>query len=168
MTRPAALVSFDQMKRIKLTTDQAAGLLKITTAWLGQLVADGWIKKTGRNQFGLVDLVQGYGKYLASEGRRTQKSAAAVRVYDARARELELRVSREMEKLINADDAIAFQKEILEVLDREIGPVASSIENAEGRAECAKHLGAALGRLRTSFEEGWAALRAGKPLPMGE
>jgi hypothetical protein len=168
MTKTAAPVSFDRMKRIKLTTDQAAGLLKITTAWLGQLVTDGWIKKTGRNQFGLVDTVQGYGKYLASEARRTQKSAAAVRVSDARARELELRVSRELEKLIGADDAIAFQKEILEVLDREIGPVAASIEYPEARAEAAKHLGAALGRMRTSFKEGWAALRAGKPLPMGE
>jgi hypothetical protein len=52
-----------------------------------QLSKEGWIEKQGRDQFFLVDVVQGYIRFRNDSDRRAQKSAADGRVRDAPARE---------------------------------------------------------------------------------
>jgi hypothetical protein len=78
-----------------------------------QLSKDGWIEKQGRDQFFLVDVVQGYIRFRNDSDRRAQKSAADSRVRDARAREIELRNAVREGRLIEIDEAIAIVEEMI-------------------------------------------------------
>jgi hypothetical protein len=166
MPPTSKLASAASMKAIERDTDQTATLLGITTAWLGKLVDDGWIKKLGRNRFRLGDVVSGYFNYLQDESRRAQKSAAASRVMDARAAQIENIVKRELENLVEVDDVISFQRGIMGVLDRELRTM-PGIADPELRREVERQLAVALTRCRRSFEEGRHNLEAGRPIDAG-
>ncbi|WP_245471133.1 hypothetical protein [Bradyrhizobium genosp. SA-3] len=78
-----------------------------------QLSKEGWIEKQGRDQFLLVDVVQGYIRFRNDSDRRAQKSAADSRVRDARAREIELRNAVREGRLIEIDEAMAIVEEMI-------------------------------------------------------
>ncbi|KYK44678.1 hypothetical protein A1D31_36495 [Bradyrhizobium liaoningense] len=77
-----------------------------------QLSKEGWIEKQGKDQFYLVDVVQGYIRYRNDADRRAQKSAADSRVRDARAREIELRNAVREGRLIEIEEAMAIVEQI--------------------------------------------------------
>lgn len=87
-----------------LSLDQASKLLMLTPKRIRQLHEQGHIPMAGRNQYPLVGVVQGYVKFLKDEERRTSKSAAASRVTDARADEIELRTKQRLHQLIDIDE----------------------------------------------------------------
>jgi hypothetical protein len=75
-------------------------LLMMSRQRVNQLVADGWIKKQDRGQYGLVDSVQGYIRFLRDEHRRQNMSAAASRISDARAKDIEVRTALRLSHLV--------------------------------------------------------------------
>jgi hypothetical protein len=87
--------------------EQASRLLMITPARIGQLQKNGYIPRGSRGHVPLVGAVQGYINFLKDEERRTSKSAAASRVTDARAKEIELRNQVRLRELIPVEDATA-------------------------------------------------------------
>jgi hypothetical protein len=78
-----------------------------------QLTKEGWIEKQGKDQFYLVDVVQGYIRFRNDSDRRAQKSAADSRVRDARAREIELRNAVREGRLIEIDEAMAAVEQMI-------------------------------------------------------
>lgn len=89
-----------------VSTEQAAQLLMLTPARLGQLAKDGWFAKESRGTYRLVDVVQGYIRFLRDEDRRSTKSAADVGLKAARQREVEIRTAEREGRLIDRQTAI--------------------------------------------------------------
>ena len=65
-----------------ITIDVAAKLLMVTPEWVRRLTKDGWIAKTDRGRYRVVDVVQGYIRFLKDEARRATKTAAHNRLQD--------------------------------------------------------------------------------------
>ncbi|WP_315759785.1 MULTISPECIES: hypothetical protein [unclassified Bradyrhizobium] len=140
----------------------------ITPQWFNRLKRDGWIKSVGKNRYRIIDVVQGYIKYLQDENRRAQKSASASRVQDARAAQIEMQTARELRELVKVDDVLTWQGEILSTLCRELSGVpAASTRDLELRTEIQKQVNGALERSRRAFEEAWQLLQSGKSIDMG-
>ncbi|MDR3401943.1 MAG: hypothetical protein P4L99_05525 [Chthoniobacter sp.] len=153
--------------RLKVTSAEAARLLGVTPRWVRELAAQGFIKKLGRDEYSLADVVQGYAKSLAEDGRQTAQSTSATRVLTARAEELERRVERQLEELIEVDQVLEFNREIVETLERDLLPVWEAIDDPEAKLEVRKNTEAALNRLRATFEAARLRLLAGKPIDDG-
>jgi hypothetical protein len=146
-------------------SDTGSKLLMITPQWFNRLKRDGWIKQVGKNRYRVIDVVQGYIKYLQDENRRAQKSAAASRVQDARAAQIEMQTARDLGKLVDVEDVLTWQSEILGTLSRELtGVPAASTRDLALRAEIEKQVNGAIERCRGQFEEAWALLQSGKPI----
>lgn len=48
-----------------ITIDVAAKLLMVTPEWVRRLAKEGWIAKTERGRYRVVDVVQGYVRFLS-------------------------------------------------------------------------------------------------------
>jgi hypothetical protein len=83
-----------------VSTAVACQLLMLTAPRLDQLEKLGWIKRLAPNRWRVVDLVQGYIKFLKDEERRTSKTATLGRMQEAKAQQIEMRIAREAAKLI--------------------------------------------------------------------
>jgi hypothetical protein len=70
----------------------AAKLIGVTPQWLTTLERGGYITKVSRGQYNLVNVVQGYIKYLKDEDRSSKKTAGDTRLKDMRAAEVEQRM----------------------------------------------------------------------------
>jgi len=53
-----------------IPVDVAAKLLMVTLEWVRRLTKDGWISKTDRGRYRVVDVAQGYIRFLKDEARR--------------------------------------------------------------------------------------------------
>jgi predicted transcriptional regulator of viral defense system len=56
----------------------------VTPEWIRRLTKDGWIAKTERGRYRVVDVVQGYIRFL--KARRSTKTASHTRLQEIRAR----------------------------------------------------------------------------------
>ena len=106
-----------------LTAEMAARLLMKSNERIRQLSREGWIPKhgTGANtRYALVDVVQGYIRFRDDAEKRATKTAAATRISDARAREIELRTAIREGHLIDLDEAIEAIEELMGLLRSEL------------------------------------------------
>ncbi|XIA64511.1 hypothetical protein ACFIOY_37680 [Bradyrhizobium sp. TZ2] len=85
-----------------------------------QLAKEGWIEKAGKDQFYLVDVVQGYIRFRNDSERRATKSATASRVSDARAREVELRIAERERRLVELSEMIALADQLVGMFRAEL------------------------------------------------
>jgi len=53
-----------------ITIDVAAKVLMVTPEWVRRLTKDGWIAKTDRGRYRVVDVVQGYIRFLKRSASR--------------------------------------------------------------------------------------------------
>ena len=83
-----------------ITIDVAAKLLMVTPEWVRRLTKDGWIAKTERGRYRVVDVVQGYIRFLKDEARRATKTASHTRLQEIRARKEELAVAQTERELV--------------------------------------------------------------------
>lgn len=90
-----------------MTTAQVAELFEITAERVRQLVKSGHIEKRAKDQVPLVSAVRGYIRFLKDDERRSSKSAAASRVQDARAREIELKTAEREGSLMDVEEVRA-------------------------------------------------------------
>lgn len=110
-----------------ISTALAAKLLMLGTERVRQLVAEGWINKVGKDQYQLIDVVQGYIRFRDSSDRRATKSAASNRVSEARAREVEMRTRERERRLIEIDD-------VMEAVEGIVGVFLSGLSGLPARA----------------------------------
>jgi len=157
----------EQLGAGECNSDVGCKLLMITQQWFNRLVRDGWIKKLGKNRYRVIDVVQGYIKYLQDENRRATKSASASRVQDARAGQIEMQMARERRDLIEIEDVQAFLSDTLGALRTELsGVAAASSREFEVREAIEMNLNAAIERCRSAFDAASKAVGDRKPIAL--
>jgi hypothetical protein len=114
------------LSNIVITSTDAAALIGKSRNWLAKLVTDGFIKKAGQN-FRPIDVSTGYIKFLTDDTQRKSKSATLSAVQAARAREIELRIAREENKLVDVEEAIGVLDEIVGGMKADFDGLAASI-----------------------------------------
>jgi restriction endonuclease Mrr len=95
-----------------ITVTQAGALLNRTPRWVQNLVAAGFISKSSRGAYTVVEVVRGALAYYEDQLSRTSKAAAANRATEARTREIELRIAERKRELIPVDEARAVVSEM--------------------------------------------------------
>lgn len=100
----------------EVSTARAAKLLGVTPVRIRQLIAEGYIAKTGRDRIVLEVAVQGYLRFRNDDNRRSSKSASASRVQDARAREIDLKVAEREGRLVDIVEHIDLFAEVFGAL----------------------------------------------------
>ena len=123
MKKPKAPTKLDD---IVITSTDAGMLIGKSRNWVAKLVADGFVKKTG-SLFKPADVALGYLKFLADDERRHSKTATLSQVQAARAREIEMRIAREENKLIDLDEALGVLDEIVGGLKADFDGLAASV-----------------------------------------
>ena len=82
-------------------------LLDITPHRIRQLENAGFFQKVERNLFNSCEVFQGYIKFLRDEGRRSNRSASASKLNDAKTQLVAVQVEERSKELINAARAEA-------------------------------------------------------------
>jgi hypothetical protein len=116
----------DILKRVPLTSTEAAKLLMVSLTSLYEYEREGWIKRLGQDQWSLVDVVQGRFRFLEDRAKRATQTATLSRVQIARAVEIEMRTAREAGQTIGMDDALAFVDDI-------VGPLMADLDGFSAR-----------------------------------
>ncbi len=87
-----------------ISTEIAARLIQVTPRRVRQLAKEGWFKAKSRDRWAIVEVVQGYIRFLKATAKRA--AAGDNRLRDARAREIELRVARQDGTVIDVAEAV--------------------------------------------------------------
>jgi len=95
-----------------ITIEVAAKLLMVTPEWVRRLTKDGWIAKTERGRYRVVDVVQGYIRFPKDEARRATKTASHTRLQEIRARKEELAVAQTERELVPLVEAMTLVDEV--------------------------------------------------------
>ena len=95
-----------------ITIEVAAKLLMVTPEWIRRLSKDGWVAKTERGRYRVVDVVQGY--VPLSQGRSSPRDQDGVPypAAEIRARKEELAVAQTERELVPLADAMTLVDEV--------------------------------------------------------
>lgn len=102
-----------------VSRDVAGRLIMVSAKRIDQLVNEGWIRRAGRNQYAVVDVVQGYLRFLQTGNEERKKATEDNVVMIARAREIEERIRERREHLIGADEHREIVAELLSMVRQE-------------------------------------------------
>lgn len=105
-----------------ISTEVAARLIMATPQWVRRLTLQGWIKKQGKDQYRITDVVQGYITFLKDESRKLSQSAAGAKVLEARAEEIRLRNAQRHRTMIREG-----QEAAIAAIDEIAGPLKSDL-----------------------------------------
>jgi phage terminase Nu1 subunit (DNA packaging protein) len=149
--------------------DVAAKLLMVTPEWVRRLTKDGWISKADRGRYRVVDVVQGYIRFLRDEARRSSKSAAHSRLQDIRARKEELNVAQTERELVPLADAMTLIDEIAGTVVARINAIpARMTRNMDERARLQREIDEALAEVADRIAKLGSALRSGRDDPAAD
>lgn len=88
-----------------ISTEAACRLLGISDVWLRKIADQGYYTKVKTGRWNLVEVVQGYIRYLKDEERSATKTAAASRMQNLRADRMEREMQIQAHELVRRDDA---------------------------------------------------------------
>ena len=97
----------------RVAAGEMASMLMLSTERLRQLAKLGHIPRATAGQYPLTATVKGYVTFMRDEDRRSTRSAADGSLKAARQREIEMRMAREDNRLIEVEEAIAVTREIV-------------------------------------------------------
>lgn len=117
----------EQPKAGMITANQAASLLMISATRVRQLVADGWIKKAGKDQYPLVSVVQGYINFRNDADRRATQNASMNRLRDIRAEREAQALAADRRELVPVNDAISAVDDIIGAYRNELDGFAARV-----------------------------------------
>jgi hypothetical protein len=95
-----------QIDQGTISTATLAKLLMLTPRSVNRLAADGHIPRATPKTFALAPAVQAYIKYLQADRKNQTQTAAANRVAEARALEIERRLAREDRLIITLEESM--------------------------------------------------------------
>lgn len=96
--------------------EQAARIIRVTPRRLQQLVADGYIKKTGRGQYSPIQVVHGYLDFKEEQIKQASRSADESELRRARIRQIEIQTAQLEGDLIPAAEATAILDEVIGII----------------------------------------------------
>lgn len=142
---------------------QIAAHLDISQPRVAQFVGEGVFKPLPSRKLDPDACRIAYIRWLRDETRKSAQSAAAARVQDARAKEIELRTAREEGRLVPLEGVQAVVADILGTYRYELtGVPAASTRDLSIRASIQQHLDDAIDRCRLKFEKAKRDLVAGR------
>jgi len=152
-----------------ITIDVAAKLLMVTPEWVRRLTKDGWIAKTERGRYRVVDVVQGYIRFLKDEARRATKMASYTRLQEIRARKEELAVAQTERELVPLAEAMTLVDEVAGAVVARVNAIpARFTRNIEERAALQREVDEALAEVADRIAKLGHAFRAGQDDPAAD
>jgi phage terminase Nu1 subunit (DNA packaging protein) len=149
--------------------DVAAKLLMVTPEWVRRLTKDGWISKADRGRYRVVDVVQGYIRFLRDEARRSSKSAAHSRLQDIRARKEELNIAQTERELVPLADAMTLVDEVAGAVVARVNAIpARMTRNMDERARLQREIDEALAEVADRVEKLGATFQSGRDDPAAD
>lgn len=146
--------------------ETAARLLMISAERVRQLIKDGYIPRPVPGRTTLVGAVQGYIRFRDDADRRATKSAAATRVSDARAAEIEMRVAERRRELIPREEAEAANAYVVGLINEELnGLPARLTRDVPTRRKYELEIDGSKARVAKALADAAEHLETGKPLP---
>jgi len=128
-----------------IPVDVAAKLLMVTPEWVRRLTKDGWIAKTDRGRYRVVDVVQGYIRFLKDDARRSSKTASLSRLQDIRTRKEELAVAQTERELVPLVEAMTLVDEVAGAVVARINAIPARLtRNIEQREQLQREVDDAL------------------------
>jgi len=142
-----------------ITMSQAATFLNRSVSWVQTLVSQGYITRSGHNQYSLVAIVRGALAYYEDLLQKSSKVAAASRATAARTREIELRIAERRRDLIPMEDAKAEIAAVVSEVRAEIAGLGARVtRDLELRRQIDREADGILGRLAERAEQASRAL----------
>jgi phage terminase Nu1 subunit (DNA packaging protein) len=152
-----------------IAIDVAAKLLMVTPEWVRRLTKDGWITKTERGRYRVVDVVQGYIRFLKDEARRATKTASHTRLQEIRARKEELAVAQTERELIPLTEAMTLVDEVAGAVASRVNAIpARFTRNIEQRAALQREVDEALAEVADRIEKLGATFQSGRDDPAAD
>jgi len=149
-----------------ITIDVAPKLLMVTPKWVRRLTKDGWIPKTERGRYRVVDVVQGYIRFLKDEARRSTKTASHTRLQDIRARKKDLAVAQTERELMPLADAMTLVDEVAGAVAARVNAIpARFTRNIEQRVALQREVDEALAEVADRIGKLGHAFRSGQDDP---
>jgi hypothetical protein len=151
----------DALANLECDGATASKLLGIPKQTFDGRAGEGWIKPIREDRYRLGELVRGHKAFLQEERLRTQKTQAASRVQEARAKRIEIRTQRDAGKLIEIEDSVGFLQDTIGALRSALaGAAAAASRNLTVRAEVDATVEAAVVRVRAKFDAAAGAYNA--------
>ena len=152
-----------------IPVDVAAKLLMVTPEWVRRLTKDGWIAKTDRGRYRVVDVVQGYIRFLKDEARRSTKTASHNRLQDIRTRKEELAVAQTERALVPLVEAMTLVDEVAGAVVARINAIPARLtRNIEQREQLQREVDDALTEVADRIAKLGRSYRAGDEDPAAE
>lgn len=138
-------------------------MLDVSAQFLGNLLRDGHIERAAQHgRYQLETSVRGYVHFLRGARKSAPKAAAAVRLQEARADEVALRVAERQRELIPIEDAEAALDHLLATVRSELGGLSARVtRDIPTRRLIERGLNDALERMAVSFDASSEAARKG-------
>jgi hypothetical protein len=153
--------------KTKVSAVALARHLGVSSQWIGKLVKAGVLVKLPDGTFDLDKSRLRYIRHLLDKGRRSDKSDAAARAQEARARQLELRLRKEEGELIELSAVEEVIGDIVAVFNSElIGVPAACSRDIELRNKIEDRINGAITGCQRRFDQAIAALSRGED-PLG-
>lgn len=145
-----------------IDTKLAAQLLMVTERRVQQLASEGWIKKSSRGQWDLIDVVQGYIKFLKDDSDRNARSHAAARASEARTNEINLKIAQRTRELVPLADYNIAQDFLITGMRAELAGLPARVtRDLNARRDIETELNASINRLADRAERAGTALEEG-------
>ena len=119
--------SAERTRGDEITIEVAGRLIMVGPERVRQLIKAGFVAKTRNGYTTIPSVVQGYIKFLKESARDGTQTASAGRAQEARAKEIELRISREERRLIPTEDAVLCMSLLCGKVSEEFGGLAARV-----------------------------------------
>jgi hypothetical protein len=157
------VVSSSNWRDVLLTTDEAGAAVKMTGERVRQLTKEGWIRKGGPNSYRLGDVIDGILAYREDQAKKIDADSEQSKLAASRRREIDLRIAREQNKLIEITEVIEATDDVFGVFCSELRSLpAATTRDLTVRAEIERVLTATMQRCSEKIESRRTDLHAGR------
>lgn len=146
-----------------ISATEGAAILGVSLTWVTRLVREGYIRSAAPRLYRVVDVVQGYIRWLKDEERRSSKVQAESGLKAARQREVELRIAEKEGRLIDVEYVDAFFAHNGKIFREELAPVPrEATRDPAMQKRIGEALTAAVDRFESRYRVAREAMRAGR------
>jgi phage terminase Nu1 subunit (DNA packaging protein) len=135
----------------------------VSEAYIGRLAKMEYLSKAGRGRWSLVNVVQGYIRFLKDEDRRSSKSASASRMTEVRTSAIEMKMATERRELVPREDVNLVLDSAASLMQSALMAVPSKYtRNLAEKRKLEKLIADALGVVADGMEKKAKALEKGQ------
>ncbi len=164
-----AAPTLSNWRDLTVSTDEAGEIIKKSGERVRQLTKAGFIRKAGRDQYRIGDVLDGYLAYQEDALRRAAADTPATKLAASRRREIELRIARDEGRVVDIEDVQAFVVELFGGVVAEFrGLAAASTRDLAVRKTIEEQLNGTFARCQKRIDQLGADMRAGKGIVLAD